>query len=228
MDINALIKDLFYCKGNLQEYINRRYRDPKTAVIILKYYDYLVMKDGNKFYVNLDVETVGEVLGEYQMHGITKEHTVIDLGANVGGFTVPAARLAKKVIAYEPMRYNELKANVDLNGLTNVEIHSEGIGDGNDVELVWREETKVIKTVTFEQIVAGIEGPCFLKLDTEGSERFVPPEMLSRFDRIEAELHWDFDVCRKLVGELSKTHVIEIDHVGAYGIFGIIHATRRE
>eukprot|EP00405_Crypthecodinium_cohnii_P009558 CAMPEP_0206427050 /NCGR_PEP_ID=MMETSP0324_2-20121206/4782_1 /ASSEMBLY_ACC=CAM_ASM_000836 /TAXON_ID=2866 /ORGANISM="Crypthecodinium cohnii, Strain Seligo" /LENGTH=483 /DNA_ID=CAMNT_0053892201 /DNA_START=92 /DNA_END=1544 /DNA_ORIENTATION=+ len=59
--------------------------------------------------------------------------TVIDVGANVGGFTVPLAeRVGKKgkVYAFEPFRkiYQHLNANVALNGLTNVYAFNNALG----------------------------------------------------------------------------------------------------
>lgn len=47
---------------------------------------------------------------------------VIEVGANLGALTVPLARLAGVVLAFEPQRiiHQQLCANVALNGLTNV------------------------------------------------------------------------------------------------------------
>merc|ERR1712217_359830 len=59
--------------------------------------------------------------------------TVLDIGANVGGFTVPLAERvgpAGEVHAFEPFRkvYQHLNANVALNGLTNVYTHNVALG----------------------------------------------------------------------------------------------------
>jgi len=59
--------------------------------------------------------------------------TVLDVGANVGGFTVPLAERVGprgEVHAFEPFRkvYQHLNANVALNGLTNVYTHNVALG----------------------------------------------------------------------------------------------------
>jgi FkbM family methyltransferase len=58
-------------------------------------------------------------------------HNVLDIGANVGIFTVLAARTAKSVIAVEPSPENAktIAANVALNGLGNVTIFPAAISD---------------------------------------------------------------------------------------------------
>ena len=58
----------------------------------------------------------------------------VDVGANVGFFTVIAARLVGeggRVYAFEPetANFNRLKQNVALNGLTNVMLYQAAVGD---------------------------------------------------------------------------------------------------
>lgn len=58
---------------------------------------------------------------------------VVDVGANVGGFTVPLAERvgpSGEVHAFEPFRkiYQHLNANVALNGLTNVYTYNHALG----------------------------------------------------------------------------------------------------
>jgi len=59
--------------------------------------------------------------------------TVLDVGANMGGFTVPLAERvgpSGEVHAFEPFRkvYQHLNANVALNGLTNVYTYNVALG----------------------------------------------------------------------------------------------------
>jgi len=48
--------------------------------------------------------------------------TVVDAGANIGAFTVPLSRVARRVVAFEPQRlvFQMLCANLALNARTNV------------------------------------------------------------------------------------------------------------
>lgn len=67
--------------------------------------------------------------------------TVVDVGANVGGFTVPLAERVGplgEVHAFEPFRkiFQHLNANVALNGLTNVFTYNVALGtEHKDIEI---------------------------------------------------------------------------------------------
>lgn len=54
----------------------------------------------------------------------------LDIGAHIGALTLPMAKVAKTVIAFEPQDAARelLKRNIDLAGLTNVEVRSEALG----------------------------------------------------------------------------------------------------
>lgn len=63
--------------------------------------------------------------------------TVIDVGANMGTFTVRLAQLVGskgRVIAFEPQRlvYQQLCCNIFLNGLTNVDAYQRAVGNGKE------------------------------------------------------------------------------------------------
>lgn len=57
-------------------------------------------------------------------------HRVLEVGANLGAHTVPLARIAAEVVAFEPQRniFQLLCANVALNGLTNIRTYWAGCG----------------------------------------------------------------------------------------------------
>ena len=57
--------------------------------------------------------------------------TVVDIGANIGCFTLLAAQRASRVLAFEPFPPNleMLRENVTLNDATNVEIFPLAVGD---------------------------------------------------------------------------------------------------
>lgn len=114
---------------------------------------------------------------------ITKEHIVVDCGANIGAHTVVFAGLAKKVYAFEPQKniFHILCGNVALNELHNVYCYNIACGDGSEVpyqdvdmdhvnnmgasSLVdIRDSDKTIPTMR-------LDIPChFLKIDVEGME----------------------------------------------------------
>jgi FkbM family methyltransferase len=61
---------------------------------------------------------------------IQKEHIVIEVGSHIGSFTVPIARLAKSVFAFEPQRtvFQVLNTNLITNGIHNVYSYMHAVG----------------------------------------------------------------------------------------------------
>jgi FkbM family methyltransferase len=124
--------------------------------------------------------------------------TAIDVGANVGIFTVPLALAVGpdgRVIAVEPSRENvaQLERNAALNNLTNVHVHALALAaEGGEVLLrlgadpafhstaaVIRsrdaDDATVVRAETLDSLWrdAGSPEVSFLKVDTEGAERAV-------------------------------------------------------
>lgn len=122
----------------------------------------------------------GEVEVFKQM--ITKDHIVVDCGANIGAHTVVFGKLAKEVYAFEPQKniFHILCGNVALNELHNVHCYNLACGDGSEVSyrdidmghpnnmgagaLMDIQSDKTIPTMP-------LDIPChFLKIDVEGME----------------------------------------------------------
>ena len=68
-----------------------------------------------------DSFVIDEVWNKHE-YGTAHSGVVIDIGANIGAFTIYAAQTAKHVIAIEASKDNfkRLTTNIDLNGLSNV------------------------------------------------------------------------------------------------------------
>jgi FkbM family methyltransferase len=115
--------------------------------------------------------------------------TVLDLGANVGYFTLIAAVLTGptgKVVSYEPIPANAaaLRRNVELNHLTNVEVVEAAMSDspgtaeisvGNSdqtASLVAPRPvgTLTVRTVNLDLEVDRVGAPAVIKCDIEGAE----------------------------------------------------------
>ena len=144
---------------------------------------------------------------------------VIDLGANIGLFSVRVAPFAKRVIAIEPVADNLAIArrNIQLASLqSKVTLHERAISDQTDSTLrlflsssncgghsVCREHAAQWGSVKYQDVPTlslpdlfereGIERCSLLKCDIEGAEfdvfRTVPPDLLARIDRIIMEVH---------------------------------------
>ncbi len=127
---------------------------------------------------------VASVLSEL----ITEETTFIDVGANVGYFTVLFSRLAHTVYAFEPVPavFERLSRNVSLNGCKNVRafqcavskrrgtlrLFESKISEGHDSTVRRSEHDRsiLVDAVTLDEAVEPSAKNVVMKVDTEGSE----------------------------------------------------------
>jgi FkbM family methyltransferase len=142
-----------------------------------------------------------------------KDRIVVDIGANIGAFSLYAAMLgAKKVIAVEPISasYNTFLKNIHRLGLKNITTYKNIVAEkGNQFLPVSLNSNagansmynvsnnyEVVETTTFANIMNQIEGNnILLKLDCEGGEYDVImnsfPEDFIRINEIMMEIHTD-------------------------------------
>jgi FkbM family methyltransferase len=144
---------------------------------------------------------------------IMPNSVVVDVGANIGAFTVFAARRAKKVFAFEPENENFslLCANIELNDFRNVtplkmamtaetgkrKFHiAEKQHSGSHSFLLQRYDKEVeVKTLSIADLIAkkSIKKVNFLKLDCEGSEieiiKGLSFETAKNIEQISLEFH---------------------------------------
>jgi len=172
-------------------------------------------------------------LGAYIIPEECKRGTCVDVGANVGSFTLLQAGSFKTVHYYEPYEecYNVIYEKVK--GLDNVTGWQEAVyyEDETEVSLVhhsnfdagsnaiktdainkdWGDELQKVKTVSFSTILERIGGHIdYLKVDCETSEYyFLIDQDLKEVDYIGIELHhqmgkYKYDL---LLTHLAKTHI---------------------
>jgi len=119
---------------------------------------------------------------------VTKETTFIDVGANVGYFTLLCSRLARTVYAFEPVPavFERLSRNISLNDLKNVrafqcavsrgrgrlKIFESKISDGHDstVKRFEHDRSIFVDAVSLDETVEPSVGNVVMKVDVEGSE----------------------------------------------------------
>ena len=137
---------------------------------------------------------VFEQIEEYQISDLKNSDVVLDIGANIGAFTVKIAHLVKSVIAVEPLFIEELKANVVLNNLNNVSCINAALGtDGLKSNVSFVGKTEEISHISFEKLLEKCsDTPTVLKSDCVGGEWAIPIEELLPFRSIKAEIH-NFD-----------------------------------
>ena len=115
--------------------------------------------------------------------------SVIDAGANIGMFTLQAARIVGPsgiVIAVEPQPDNIefLKENIRLNCLTNVKVITRALYFENDLAVSFagkgvgghlsKSGSITVETISLKTVVSLLSGKDFLiKMDIEGGEEFI-------------------------------------------------------
>lgn len=127
---------------------------------------------------------------------LEKNDTIIDIGANVGMFSIYAKKkFGCRVISFEPVPFNfeNFKKNIVLNGLSlnDFEIYNLGISDTQETvnigtpiynsggSSVFRTEniSSKCKMDTLEKYV---DDTCkYLKMDCEGGEYFIIPNIIN-------------------------------------------------
>lgn len=112
---------------------------------------------------------------------LQKSDVVYDVGANQGVFSCFAAMYAKKVIAFEPLKkYRDIiRANNELNMLTNVDVKPYGLADSNkDISTreigMYSASEDAVKVCRASDLVrkGELTKPDFVKMDIEGNERY--------------------------------------------------------
>lgn len=165
---------------------------------------------------------------------------VIDAGANIGFFTVRAARSGAQVYSFEPnpRTYRRLRRNIAANKLQQrVQPQNMALGssnetgwlDGDNISTVAmavsrdKAGTVEVKICTLDSVIEPFNLPAvdLLKVDVEGAEVEVlrgAPETLKRCKRIVMEYH--SDALGEQVSEiLMKAHFSVVFSANGYGYY---------
>ena len=221
---------IFIKTKSIQEVINRQFSDKNKLIIESpEYIDYVVMKDGNKYYMSRLINGVMQAQQDYIFDDIRKDDIVIDIGASVGGFSIPASKKAKHVYAVEPMTPDMLTKNILLNKRENIDVLDVALGDGETTRLEWLGKSRTVKTKTLTEIKKMCGGCDFLKIDCEGCEWDIKPKELKGIRRIEMEVHkvgFPFSMMEERLSKAGFSYEIEDHPEGNIGLWGI-HARRK-
>ena len=161
----------------------------RYALIDKEVFPIVQSKTGESFYIDRNLCTYKESLKQYCLNGIRRTDTVIDIGANIGSFSLIASKKCAKVHAFEPVLYDELVRNIELNQPNWITPHKEALGYEMDNYARWDGKTVLVSPLTLTKIKE-LCGRCdFLKCDCEGAEWGIKPEELADIRRIEIEFH---------------------------------------
>jgi len=182
------------------------------------------LRNGLKFYINgniLDLKVIVENFGrenkyDYFMRTKNTKVIIIDIGANIGAFSIFAAKKYPKsrIFSYEPdeKNFEKLKKNLSVNGIENVKIFNYAVGKDNGKMFLFSnldgsfgtvgsstiEEgpiKKEVQSINLENIlkINKIDFCDLLKLDCEGAEYDIlyssNKETFDKIDLISLEYH---------------------------------------
>ena len=132
---------------------------------------------------------------------------IVDIGAQVGLYTLKAAPFAGRVISFEPSakNFSFLKANVDRNSLPNVQLHQQALwsskgrvkftdGGAGFVSVLGGSGVGYeVETTTLDEVILEAGEVSLLKMDIEGAEYDVflscRESSLRHVEKIVAEVH---------------------------------------
>jgi hypothetical protein len=172
-------------------------------------------------------------VSEYRFDDIRPADRVLDIGANVGGFCIRAARIGGHVTAVEPVTIPLLLENIRLNNVS-VQVITGALGSGKPEEICWDDCRVVTPTYPLRDLIAMSGGCDFLKCDCEGAEWFINPRELRHVRRIEMEIHLppiSGPPNTALLSYISRFYDFEIDRKPCHdilGVMGVLHAERKK
>lgn len=145
------------------------------------------------------------IAGEYDFLDINDDDIVIDAGANIGDFTLKAARDAELVIAIEPNPDTLELLKFNTKNHKNVVIVEKALGSrpgkgivsGNGVTAsIQPADGGELIIETLDHIISDLQvRPTLMKMDIEGAEKFVLPNLacLESLRKIVIETHSELD-----------------------------------
>jgi len=176
---------------HFQEYVNTRYKKEEWIIIRKKFIENIYCKyDGFEFIINDQIDNINNVCTEYMFSDIKKTDIVLDVGANIGAFTIFSSKNAKHVFAVEPLFVDVINKNLSKNNIKNVTVFETALGNYGRKNIKYGDKYKSVDLIPLREIIIKCGGHVdFLKCDCEGGEWSIKPEELKGIRRIEMEVH---------------------------------------
>lgn len=214
---------------SFQDYVNERYNREGFITIpeyILDLENAYGSYDGFKFQICGQISTVDTVIKSYHFSDIKESDVVLDVGANIGAFSILASKKAKHVFAVEPLYTDILKKNIAINNISNISVLEIGLGIGRKC-IKFGARRKIVDLVPLSEILEKVGRCDFLKIDCEGCEWSINYHELEGFRRIEGELH-NFDGKHDFSSfcEILTKAGFEYNKLDKRGKLCLIHAKR--
>jgi len=179
---------------------------------------------------------------------LQEDAVVVDVGANIGDFTIQVAALCPRgrIYAIEPISHNArmIQLNSLLNGMSNITVLTVALGCGEgDIAIHLagsqssghffsdRRPKETVRQITLQRLMreCSIERIDLLKLDCEGAEWDILPscgELFPRIDQICMEFHPREDWTGARLAAWLRDFGYQVRHTQG-GWNGLLWATRR-
>jgi len=152
----------------------------------------IISTDDAAFYLDDNVYVVRDIMTDYKFDDLRPTDNVLDIGANIGGFSLNVYKKVNHVYAVEPLYVDILNKNIELNNAKNIDVIPCALGYG-EMNLIYRgRSNKVIGLPLGDIIRLCGDHIDFLKSDCEGGEWSLTLPEIMNIRRIEAEIH-NFD-----------------------------------
>jgi FkbM family methyltransferase len=170
--------------------------------------------DGYKWIIreNYKMDSVGLSKGELcllkTLYSLSDKNKIfVDVGANIGYYTIRMAKHFKKVIAIEPAPPNlhALYENIRLNNIDNVEVLPIAVGDKNEKKILYFAEAG---STLLGKNVAGYERSEEFIVDVKKLD-----DVIEKADVIKIDVEgYDLEVVRGMRRLLSQKPIVIIEH----------------
>jgi len=132
----------------------------------------------------LNYPRIFEAYDRYKIEELRPDDVVLDLGANIGSFSLPAAKVVEKVIAVEPLFSRELEENSWLNYLDNIWVYKNSIGTTEVDCQEYKGKAEITNTLPTYAT--------FVRMDIGGAEWLIKPDTIitPRVRHFEGEFHF--------------------------------------
>lgn len=148
--------------------------------------------DNAVFYIDENIEEITRSINDYDTKDIRPSDIVLDIGANIGGFSLDIYKKVHSVYAVEPLFIYALNRNIELNSAKNINIIPCALGSG-EIDITYSGLSRKAIGLSLGDIIKLCGDHIdLLKCDCEGAEWCITLPEIMNIRRIEAEIH-NFD-----------------------------------
>jgi FkbM family methyltransferase len=178
---------------DIKDFVKERivYLEPLNCRIVPDNVKAVIMDDGVIFELSsANFTIINQVNKEYCYDDIRKTDIVLDIGANIGAFSLKIHDKVSQVYAVEPLYNSELRRNTALNKADNIHVLPFALSRKDRVDIEFGDKFAHATGMTLYELryMCGWHVD-FLKCDCEGGEWCIEKAELEGIRRIEAEIH---------------------------------------